>query len=132
MRFRENFAQFNKDSNNKYANFLRKKSVNKLPGRVRTDYITYLEVNGKLKRVNNVIFQVNDAALISKSKKPEIVYDKESKRVKTTLDLKINPKAENFKYENFDKRIWVNGNYYFKRDLWMQVASRINEKKKGK
>jgi hypothetical protein len=81
-----------------------------------------------IKRKNNIVFQLNDSARIIDAP----VYEETEHGIKATLKVGINPDAVNFKYDsnNPDKRVWVNGDYYFIRDIRIQLGILRRKKEK--
>jgi hypothetical protein len=82
-----------------------------------------------IKKDDNIIIHGHGAAqLVS-----EPTYEETEQGVKTVLKIGINPDAKrNFQYEDYDRRIWVNGKYYFSRDIKIQRDLLSMAKKKAK
>jgi hypothetical protein len=129
-RFVENFTQFKAEVKDRAGNPIyanrRARSFNGLHGKVREDFIKYLTVTGKLKKNNNVIFQVNDSARLVRGTKPN--YDPQTHKM--TFRVEINPKAKNYRYDNFEKHVWVPGGVYFSGDK--KILRRQKKEKESK
>jgi len=76
------------------------------------------------KKDNNLILQVNDSAQLV----GEAQYVKVADGIRVTLRVERNQQAANFRYESFEKREWVDGNYYFSRDIVIQLNNWFKNK----